>query len=513
MQRSLQIRLLLLFATIAIVPLLAIGSLLTWQSYANERQSAFDLQREITIRAASNITDFLASIEREVRLGIDVSEFQTSSPAQQRTILLKLVSYRGSFDEISLLAANGQEQIRVSRVKLFSDQDLRDLAQTPEFQSPIQTRQTYYSSVQFNPESGEPSMLMSLLVERVADNTIRGVVISNIRLKPIWDLVADINVGDTGLIYILDSSGRLVAHRDPSMVLSDMHFTPPAQDGIAPGLTGVESLLTTRKITIGAQELTVVAELPADEALAPARRSLILTSILFLITLVIAAMVGFISVRGIVRPIRRLAAAAQAINAGDLSQRADIEQQDEIGDLARAFNAMTSQLRQMLESLEQRVAQRTEDLATRNADLAAALETLQQQQSQLTIAERTVRDLGTPVIPVMPGVTLVPLVGHITEDRAQQFLEVTLNAVAAHRTNVLLVDISGVALADTAIIHSIVQAAYAVRLLGARMTLVGMRPELAQGIVALDASLQSIDAEPTLAVAIERLQLRKHRKA
>ena len=63
------------------------------------------------------------------------------------------------------------------------------------------------------------------------------------------------------------------------------------------------------------------------------------------------------------RTISTLTNTATAITAGDLSRVAPVESNDEIGTLAVAFNKMTSQQRELIGSLEQRVAARTQDLA------------------------------------------------------------------------------------------------------------------------------------------------------
>lgn len=64
------------------------------------------------------------------------------------------------------------------------------------------------------------------------------------------------------------------------------------------------------------------------------------------------------------RPLELLTKAAEAIRQGNLKQQVIVASQDEIGTLATAFNSMTGQLRDLIDSLEQRVADRTRDLAT-----------------------------------------------------------------------------------------------------------------------------------------------------
>ncbi|MBK9780620.1 MAG: HAMP domain-containing protein [Anaerolineales bacterium] len=68
----------------------------------------------------------------------------------------------------------------------------------------------------------------------------------------------------------------------------------------------------------------------------------------------------------IINPILNLTSVAKAVSQGNLNANAEVRSQNETGTLARAFNLMTSQLREMVVGLEQRVADRT-----RNLELAA----------------------------------------------------------------------------------------------------------------------------------------------
>jgi anti-anti-sigma regulatory factor len=143
--------------------------------------------------------------------------------------------------------------------------------------------------------------------------------------------------------------------------------------------------------------------------------------------------------------------------------------------------------------------------------LGAAMErdTLQQTLRDAYERERglanIVRELGSPVIPLLPQVLLIPLVGAIDSVRAQQIIEAVLQGVASHQATTVLLDISGVPLVDTQVANSLVQAARAARLLGARVILIGVRPEIAQSIVGLGIELQHLAAEPTLAAAVRSL--------
>ena len=127
-----------------------------------------------------------------------------------------------------------------------------------------------------------------------------------------------------------------------------------------------------------------------------------------------------------------------------------------------------------------------------------------------TTWERTVslqkialQELSAPLIPVFEGITVMPLIGTIDTERARQIMENLLDGVVKHRSEVVLIDITGVPVVDTMVAHHIIQAAEAVRLVGACCMLVGIRPEIAQTIVNLGINLDEIITKNTLKKGVE----------
>lgn len=104
--------------------------------------------------------------------------------------------------------------------------------------------------------------------------------------------------------------------------------------------------------------------IPFSEITSPATASALRQGAIgFVLILLALALLWFLSGQ-IVRPVRALTAAATAISQGNLNIKAEVQATDETGLLANAFNSMTSQLRDLINSLEGRVAARTKDLAT-----------------------------------------------------------------------------------------------------------------------------------------------------
>lgn len=121
----------------------------------------------------------------------------------------------------------------------------------------------------------------------------------------------------------------------------------------------------------------------------------------------------------------------------------------------------------------------------------------------VSLQKMALQELSAPLIPVFENITVMPLVGTIDTERAKRIMENLLQGVVKHRAEVVLIDITGVPVVDTMVAHHIIQASEAVRLVGAKCLLVGIRPEIAQTIVNLGINLNKITTKNTLQKGIE----------
>ncbi|MGB0561261.1 MAG: ATP-binding protein [Spirulinaceae cyanobacterium] len=94
------------------------------------------------------------------------------------------------------------------------------------------------------------------------------------------------------------------------------------------------------------------------------------TIVLCALALIVASGVGVMTARWITQPLLQLSRAAQDLAAGDLERTVPTNRTDEVGELAVAFNSMAKQLKASFNSLEQRVQDRTAELAQSNQQLA-----------------------------------------------------------------------------------------------------------------------------------------------
>lgn len=142
-------------------------------------------------------------------------------------------------------------------------------------------------------------------------------------------------------------------------------------------------------------------------------------------------------------------------------------------------------------------------------DITEYIEQEEQQKSlkeQVIAAQQaTLRELSTPLIPLARGVLVMPLIGAIDSQRAQQVIEELLHGASQHKARVVIVDITGVAVVDTQVANALLRAAQAVKLLGADVVLTGIRPEIAQTLVGLGVDLSVITTRSSLESGIAQV--------
>ncbi len=124
-------------------------------------------------------------------------------------------------------------------------------------------------------------------------------------------------------------------------------------------------------------------------------------------------------------------------------------------------------------------------------------------QQRIIDAQRdTLRELSSPLIPITDEVVIMPLIGTIDSGRAQQVMETLLEGVAQYQADLAIIDITGVSVVDTQVAQAFIQAAQAVRLLGAQVMLTGIQPQIAQTLVHLGVDLSSIITRGSLQAGI-----------
>lgn len=232
-----------------------------------------------------------------------------------------------------------------------------------------------------------------------ARKQFQGVAAMDIQLNQITNLVSGILVGETGYAFLLDSDNRLIALPEKGYV--DFGIKPETaplgeilgrtslpnakpelfdvlntvlsgEEGISTAnIGGVERLIAYHRIpevqytlavivpsTELLTEAIIVSNQIAKETSSTLRISILLISLIFAVTTIASLGIG----NRLTAPLKSLTRVANEIISGNFEAKAEIQSQDEIGILAKTLNAMTSTLRNLIQSLEKRVEERTSAL-------------------------------------------------------------------------------------------------------------------------------------------------------
>lgn len=123
---------------------------------------------------------------------------------------------------------------------------------------------------------------------------------------------------------------------------------------------------------------------------------------------------------------------------------------------------------------------------------------LQRAVAQQTVLQAEIEARSTPVVPIMEGILVLPLVGAIDSNRAQDLITDVLSAASEQNARSLILDITGVPVVDTAVANYLLQMIRALKLLGTDTILVGIGPDIAQTVVQLGLRLEDIHTRANL---------------
>jgi len=366
----------LLIITLVGSMLVASGAIGLYFSWRENESNLVALQDEKAQNAATRIEQYILEIEHELSwTALPRADADGDALEQRRIEDLKLQRQAPAITEVAWIDPQGREQLRISRLAMDLIGSGIDMSQEPKFREVIENRCpddtrrsgacVYWGPVYFR-KGTEPYMTIAR-----PSGSGGGVTAAEVNLKFVWDVVSRIKIGATGLAYVVDSTGTLIAHPDISLVLkkSDLSTLPQvaALRGPAEGPPSVardskgEEVLSAHA-AIKPLRWTVFVESPRAEAFAPLYATLERTSLLLVAALLISIAASFFLARALVRPLRALQEGAAQIGAGDLDRHIEVRTGDELEGLAEQFNRMSAQLRESYAGLERKVEQRTAEL-------------------------------------------------------------------------------------------------------------------------------------------------------
>jgi PAS domain S-box-containing protein len=368
------------FVPTAIILLaVAVVTFLAFQSVTEELVLERDL--EVTFVSASQLAANLREYEDLLSGVARTGDIGQGDPAAQRDALEQASNRLAVFDGgVLLLDAFGEVVTAEPERPQIVGQNWIDRSY---FQEVVRSQIT----------STSPQMILSNIVNDGPDGAqviacalpilnqqsqFQGVLVGLFRVGPtatnaLYGNIIKLRIGESGSTYLVDGEGRVIFHSNVERIGQDFS----AQEVVQQVLSGQIDALRARDLA-GNDIVAGFAPVPGTPwglvneeawgALAGGFRGY-QNFLLFLLALgiVIPAIVVNFGVRRITRPITELMGAAQEVAQGKFGRTIRAKTGDEIEELAQQFNLMSTQLQASYANLEQKVADRTRELATLNA--------------------------------------------------------------------------------------------------------------------------------------------------
>lgn len=117
-------------------------------------------------------------------------------------------------------------------------------------------------------------------------------------------------------------------------------------------------------------------------------------------------------------------------------------------------------------------------------------------------------ELSTPVVQLWEGIVAIPLIGTLDSNRTSVVMETLLQAIVQTRSEIAIIDITGVPTVDTQVAQHLLKTVSAARLMGADCIISGIRPQIAQTMVHLQIDLGTVITKATMAEALRTAMTR-----
>jgi PAS domain S-box-containing protein len=127
--------------------------------------------------------------------------------------------------------------------------------------------------------------------------------------------------------------------------------------------------------------------------------------------------------------------------------------------------------------------------------------------------EQMIEEVSTPVVPVLEGVLVLPLIGSLDTVRTARATHAALSEVRRQGARVCIIDITGARMVDSAAVANLTNLVQALRLVGAEAYVTGVGAQVAQTLVGLGLEMQGLRTYRTLAQALAALLDGKARRA
>ena len=385
--KSLATTIALYFVTLGLIVLLVSNFLGLYINFKTQNRVVAEQQHLIAEGAANTVESFIQERIKILKTTCHFNDFINLNRDEQKLVLEKLIGLESSFRQLEVLDGQFQEQEKVSRLSNFSSIDLSELSEN-EMPNQVKELQAYISPVYIDKITSEPMVVMTVPITDIFGD-FKGALLAEINLKFLWELVDSIKVGQSGLAYVVNRQGNLIAFKDISRVLKGENVANihEVKEYVESDVSYDEDNLAVYKGILGGYvagsyarlnnpDWAVIIESPVQEVYGSVIYELLYSIIIIVLSIILTILASIYLAKNITRPIITLRDAAVQVGEGRLDTQMEIDSKNELGDLAHAFKQMIVDLKKSKaetekysKNLEAQVADRTKELQVKMEEL------------------------------------------------------------------------------------------------------------------------------------------------
>jgi nitrate/nitrite-specific signal transduction histidine kinase len=371
----------LLWSFVPTVMVLAAVALVTYGSYLQVVQTlVIERDQEVTRLSAGQLASEFKSYADLLNTITLTADMRRADPNLQQQVLERFQNRLAVFDGGVIVLDNLGKV--VASLPNRPDVMRQDWSNRDYFNQMVRSSKPVFSNISSDGPGG--ALVIAVAVPVVGDQgEMLGAVAGMFRLgatsiSAFYGGIVKQRIGEGGITYIVDQTGRVLYHVDMQRIGEDFRSQAAVQRVMseasgalrAKDYQGLDIVAGYAPITGTPWGLVTEESWPGLLSKSQGYRQFL--GLLLAIGVLVPVVVTLVGVRRITQPIHSLINAAQEIAKGNFDQRIAAHTGDEIEELADQFNRMAEQLQASYAQLEQRVADRTRELAALN-DIAAEI--------------------------------------------------------------------------------------------------------------------------------------------
>lgn len=413
-KRSLQVKITAILLTVVMFAIIIVASISIYFSNQNIKAEVYDKQQLLAESFQVIVKDYITQHKNVMELTAKLPVVKDMSAAElgnvnyrgvaenqdveKRTLAKQLLDTYSSFAYFESFTPDKGMSIMLEpyavQQKISAEAYNNGFSSRDWFKGALTTQQgAYLSEAYISASIGKQVCALSVPITDDSGE-ITEIWMGAIPLDTLSQMTNDLTFGTTGHAYLVDKNGTLLAHSDAQVfgdqsALVSLKDTPIVQKVLQEEKgsgTFYDPLTKTEVLTyysaIEGTDWKIIVEQDVNEALASSKQVQNIMILLGLGLVCIFSIIVYIVTKSITKPIIEVTKAVKEAANGDLTVQTTVTSEDEIGQLAAAANAMTTNLR----NLVQEVQTNSQQVAASSEELTACADQAAQASNQVAVA-------------------------------------------------------------------------------------------------------------------------------